>query len=350
MLSMKLVFPLWKLPRLFGQNVALSLVMLALTTAAGRCWADEAPPVAESKAPKARPYVRVKVGEDGQNDSMDTIVLSFKPKGKELADLQVDLIGAIHVGEPEYYAALNKRFEGYDVVLYELVAPEGTRIQKEDAEKGPTSAIGGLQTGLQTMLGLTHQLQCIDYTKANFVHADMSPEEFNKTMTDRGESWSGMFFKSLGYGFAAQHSKQNASPNNVDVLSALFSRNREVKLRNIFAGQMQAMEGQIAAIGGKDGSTIIEQRNGKAFSVLRKQIDAGKRKIGVFYGAGHFGDMEKRLVNDFGLETAGEEWLPAWHLREPGTTAKKPAAKKDAEPKERTGRGRSRRTDPAEAK
>ncbi len=37
------------------------------------------------------------------------------------------LVGARpHIGEKEYYEALNKRFEGYDVVLYELVAPAGT--------------------------------------------------------------------------------------------------------------------------------------------------------------------------------------------------------------------------------
>jgi hypothetical protein len=336
---MKLVFPCWNLSRLFGRNVAVSLIMVALATAAAQSWADEAPPVAEGKSAKSlRSYVRVKTGDDGKNDSMDTIVLSFKPKGKELTDLQVDLIGAIHVGEPEYYEALNKRFDTYDVVLYELVAPEGTRVRKEDAEKGPRSAIGGLQNGLQGMLGLTHQLQCIDYSKANFVHADMTPEEFDKSMTERGESWSGMFFKSLGYGLAAQHRKGANAPGELDLIGALFSRNREYKLRNIFAGQMQSMEGQLAAIGGKDGSTIIEQRNGKAFSVLRKQIDEGKKKIGIFYGAGHFGDMEKRLVNDFGLEAADEEWLAAWRLREPLAEKKEPAPEK----KERSGRGRQK--------
>ena len=45
-------------------------------------------------------------------------------------DVVVDLIGAVHVGEKAYYEALNKQFEDYDAVLYELVAPEGTRVPK----------------------------------------------------------------------------------------------------------------------------------------------------------------------------------------------------------------------------
>ena len=56
------------------------------------------------------------------------------------------------------------------------------------------------------MLGLEHQLDCIDYTKKNFVHADMSPEEFNKSMTERGESFMQMFLKMMGQSMAQQKS------------------------------------------------------------------------------------------------------------------------------------------------
>lgn len=331
----------WMIRRSVPLTVAMSIAMGVFCLATAH--ADEPPPAQGEKSAKtSRQYVRVKVGDDGKSDALETIVLSFKPKTREPAELHVDLIGAVHVGESSYYEALNKRFDAYDVVLYELVAPEGTRIKREDAEKAPRSAIGGLQTGMQAMLGLQHQLQLIDYQKKNFVHADMSPEEFEKTMSERGESWSGMFFRAMGYGFAQQYKKQGGQPSEIDLLGALFSKNREYKLRNILAGQLQSMDGQLAAIGGEDGSTIIEKRNGKAFSVLRKQIDAGKKKIGVFYGAGHFGDMEKRLINDFAMEPTGEDWLPAWNLREPGTENKvaPPASKSRS-------RGRQR---PAEAK
>ena len=37
----------------------------------------------------------------------------------------VDLIGAVHIGDVAYYAAAQRRFEQYDALLYELVAPKG---------------------------------------------------------------------------------------------------------------------------------------------------------------------------------------------------------------------------------
>jgi hypothetical protein len=56
---------------------------------------------------------------------------------------------------------------------------------------------------------------------------------------------------------------------------------------------------------------------------LREQIDSGKRRIGVFYGAGHLADMEKRLLADFSLERGQEQWLPAWALQPPEKAAEK---------------------------
>jgi hypothetical protein len=68
---------------------------------------------------------------------------------------------------------------------------------------------------------------------------------------------------------------------------------------------------------GKDGSTILTERNRKAFEVLDRELKAGKKKLGVFYGAAHLPDMEKRLLNDFGMKRSGERWVTAWSLTEP---------------------------------
>ncbi len=50
-----------------------------------------------------------------------------------------------------------------------------------------------------------------------------------------------------------------------------------------------------AVLEGPKGSTLIGERNKRALDVLKKQIASGKKKIAVFYGAGHMVDMEKRL-------------------------------------------------------
>ena len=53
---------------------------------------------------------------------------------------------------------------------------------------------------------------------------------------------------------------------------------------------------------------------------------AGKKKIAIFYGAGHMTDIEKHLEADFHLERSADQWLTAWKLEKPA--APKPAARK----------------------
>ena len=170
---------------------------------------------------------------------------------------------------------------------------------------------------MSSMLELVHQLDCVDYTKENFVHADMSPEEFNKTMTDRGESFMQMFLRLMGQGMAQKRRLNRGGGGNGDLnlLVALFSRMiGRPALKTVMAEQFENIEAQMLVFDGPGGSTIITERNKKAFEVLDKQLKAGKKKIAVFYGAGHLPDMEKHLQADFGLKRDTERWLTAWTL------------------------------------
>lgn len=257
-------------------------------------------------------FVRVSRDDDGNPLSLDTAVVSYIAAMGVNNGLRVDLVGAVHVGEKSYYEDLNELFEEYDVVLYELVAPEGTRIEK-GTKADSRHPLGMMQGGMKDMLKLEHQLEQVDYTKENFVHADMSPEEFAKSMKDRGESFLGMFFRAMGQSMAAQ-SQQKNQISDADILIALFSKNRDLKLKRLMAQQFEDLETAMTAISGPDGSTIIEERNNKAFEVLKEQIDAGKKKIAVFYGAGHLPDMHEKLEADFELQRERVRWLQAWKL------------------------------------
>ncbi len=78
------------------------------------------------------------------------------------------------------------------------------------------------------------------------------------------------------------------------------------------------------AVEGKKGSTLVAERNKKALQVLRREIDAGKKKLAIFYGAAHMPDMSKRLMSEFDLVPASTVWLDAWKLariahRSPGS-------------------------------
>ena len=262
-------------------------------------------------------FIRVRRNDKKQPVAMETSIVRYVPQGDDRPGVTVDLVGAVHIADKAYYDELNKRFADYEIVLYELVAPEGTKIPKEGRKGGNAHPIGAMQNGMSSMLELAHQLDSVDYTKDNFVHADMSPEEFSKSMADRGESFMQMFLRLMGQGMAQQAAAQEGAgnaPTDLNLLVALFSRDRASKLKLIMAEQFENMESQMLVFDGPGGSTIITERNKKAFEVLEKQLKAGKKKIAVFYGAGHLPDMEKRLSADFSMKRDTEQWLTAWSL------------------------------------
>ena len=273
---------------------------------------DTAEKETPAKAGKATTFVRLRRDENKQPLALETAIVSYVPADKTREGLVVDLIGAIHVGEKGYYTALNKVFRSYDAVLYELIAPEGTRVPKGGRRGSGGSPVSALQLTMKRWLELEFQLERIDYTKKNLVHADMSPREFRESMKKKGESFTTMFFRMLGQSMAMQ-SKGNA-PSNASLLFAFLSKDRALRLKQLMAEQFQDLDTQLNLIEGPNGSTIIGARNEKALEVLKREIKAGKKRVAIFYGAGHMPDMEKKLLDDFRLKPNKTRWLPAWWL------------------------------------
>ncbi|MBL8814170.1 MAG: hypothetical protein JNM43_28635 [Planctomycetaceae bacterium] len=290
-------------------------------------------------------YIRIRKNDKNLAVALETSIITFEGSNT-YPNAKVDLIGAIHLGEPEYYQQLNELFEKYDVLLFEAVMPEDAVKQDlrpgggEGARRKPLTdeeewtdakvgftAISVLQVGMKDALGMEFQLTGVDYTKDNFVHADMTAEEFEASMKERGESFSGMMLNEMGKSMAAQQ-KQNPLAMNLDMMMSALSSDPGYRMRRIFAVQL-AKGGEGDAFASFDGaSTIITERNKKCLSVMERELKNGHKNIGIFYGAGHFADMEKRMVNEHGFKRKGEEWIVAWHLRDPKEdTGKKPASK-----------------------
>lgn len=259
-------------------------------------------------------FMRIRKDRRGREVALETSITRYELINEDGNRITVDLIGAVHIGEKAYFAKLNKRFEQYESMLYELVAPEGTVIPKGGgAEDGiPTNPIAALQKGMQAALGLEFQLEHIDYTKKNFVHADMSPEEFAESMKSNDESISKYAIRAIGQSMALQSAGRGG--DSMGMLFAMFSKNKELRLRRSFAKQIQEMEAGLVVFEGRDGSTIIDHRNAKCMEVLEQEIAAGKRNIAIFYGAGHLPDMQRRLTSDFKMKRGGQVWLEAWSL------------------------------------
>ncbi len=256
-------------------------------------------------------YIRVNETADGKPSALQTAIVRYKGKaGTKHAGQIVDLVGVVHIGQRDYYVDLNQRLAKYDTVLYELVAPDGTRIRPEDLEKR-RSLLASMQTGMKDMLNLEYQLELIDYLANNFRHADMSPDEFIDDLQRRGDSVWKMVARMMGAGLASSAS----TGGDAGILLALFSNDRSKKMKQSMARQLVDIELVTAGIDDAQGeNTLIKGRNAKAFQILKEELDAGKKKIAVFYGAGHLPDMAQRLEQEFDMAGKKTTWLDAWDL------------------------------------
>lgn len=254
-------------------------------------------------------YVRVVRDKEAKKGSLDTAVRKFVGEN----GVCVDLVGAIHVAEKSYYQDLNKLFEDYDVVLYEVVAEEGTRPEPSE-DKKPSSVIGFAQYQFANLLGLVHQLEHIDYKKENMVHADLSPKEFAEAQKARDDGFAAMYFRELGFNMARKNPKASDTDDS-KVIMAFFKKNRKRALKDALADQFSTMDSEIAMKGTSDGTSIITDRNNRVLEKLQDILkDGSKKKIAIFYGAAHLPEFSEKLQSDFNMKPQDDKtlWLEAW--------------------------------------
>lgn len=287
---------------------------------------QQAAAVAEAPAPVGKEltkaWVRVERDDEGEPLAMETAVVRFVPadaynpdKDADDYDAYVDLVGAVHIGDQSYYDELNRRFRDYDAVLYELVAAKGTVVPRGRGTSN-SHPLGALQNAMKSMLEVEHQLEQIDYTRPNFVHADLSPDEFFKSMEDRDETFLQLYFRIMGASLAqqSQQKAEDGSPE-VEFMAALLASDRARRFKVMLAKQFEGMESLMLALGGPDGSTLITARNTRALDVLEDRLDEGDDKLAIFYGAGHLADMTEQLEKRFDMRPVSCDWLEAWDLR-----------------------------------
>ncbi len=309
--------PSW-ISRVFATFVFLVMAGAALPHRARG--ADDVPAAKPSTTPATQPtsdsgFLRF-IENDKGGGALETAIVTYRNKN----GVKVHLVAALHVGEKEYYAGLAKTFDDYDALLYELIKRKGTVAPVRGQPTG--SAIGAFQRWLKTTLELDYQLDDIDYTKPNFVHADLDWETFEQLQSDRGESISGIMLQSMLHQWSRQleGTSKMRDVTLIDLLVALRSPDRARQFKLMLAQSFGDIEDQMAGMTGPNGSVIITKRNKRALEVLKSTIESGKKEIGIFYGAGHMTDMEKRLVQ-MGFSRIGKtEWRIGWDMTQPPAT------------------------------
>ncbi len=252
-----------------------------------------------------------KTGED--QGMLETGVVTYADgKGHEIT-----LIGAVHIADEKHFAELQKEFESYDSLLYELVASAKDRPHPGGSPRGGLSFI---QRGMAAGFELKFQLDSIDYRPKNFVHADLTPSEFRRLQSERQESILTLMFRAMqgqmkmmqknaDEGEDEGETKGKEVPDLVAAFRAGYGRHT---LRMGFAGQIEDIEKMAAGFGGEDGeSVLVEGRNRKAMEVAATEIAKGKKTLAIYYGAAHLPDFEERILA-LGYKKSKHRWLTAW--------------------------------------
>jgi hypothetical protein len=298
--------------RRFAPVFAVLLVLNFLSTAR----AEEA-----AAAKKAEPEKYVRFVDDRHGGGrLETAAVTFRNQ----AGQTVKLVAAVHIGETAYYQELNKAFEKDDAVLYELVKEKdavlprpGELKERQQEQPAGENPIGDLQRFLKDTLKLDYQLDVIDYTRPNFVHADLDRATFEKMQAERGESMTTLMLKQ--FMAAMNDPKKFAGPQATtedmlkDAVKLLTRPDMERQIKLYVARQMDDLERMTAGLEGPDGSVILTERNKACMKVLADTLGSGKRNVSIFYGAAHLPDLAKRL-RAMGFEPVASEWHMAWDL------------------------------------
>ena len=249
-------------------------------------------PTLASAQPTLESFIRIERDGNREPVALQTVIAKYVPVGNATG-VEIDLVAVVHIGEQGYFRRLNREFEKYDAVLYELVAPEGTRPTK-GGERQSDNPLAMLQQMMKLVLRVDHQLEVIDYHKPNLIHADLSLDGLRKAMKDRGEDEMVVVLKV----FAELMQKMRESADkpapqapDINLLELLLNPS---KLKRMFAEQLVEAGGD-AGFGRTFNQLVVIDRNKASLEVLKQQLAAGKKKLAIFYGAAHMPDFDKRL-------------------------------------------------------
>lgn len=322
---------LYRDPSLRRGRIALLVVAWLLSGLAARplLAADKAEkPAAKDAALDNEPAQWMRFSEDGKgNGKLEVGIGTYKND----QGVTVHLVGAVHIADKRYYDELNKLFEGYDALLYEMVKPANAGPPQPGQKS--KSMVSFFQRFLKDALELDFQLDGIDYQKKNFVHADLDAETFEKLQAERGESIIGLMLQNMIREMAKSFDKDNPNAKQapemglMDLIDAFSAPDRAKRFKMILGRNFGQMEEQMA---GFQGTVLVTERNKAALNVLKDQIRAGKKNIGIFYGAAHMPEMESRLAL-MGFKRTGVEYKVAWDISDNPAPPAAPAKEKKGE-------------------
>jgi hypothetical protein len=283
---------------------------------------------ADSQLLAPAPYVRIS-NVDSNHIQLQIAARKFLPPRRN--EPVIWLTGVSHIGDTNYYAALQRHLDAQTLVLFEGVRgaakespPAAASPAREPAPDPAQESRGSFQSAMAASLGLVFQLQAIDYSADNFRNSDLSIPELRELMT-QAESSSG------------QTGAAESFDNLVQMMDggSWFDALLQLALRLLGANpKFQALgrlalidllgqiQGDPSRLGGlppemKDLlEVLLQRRNDKVVVDLQKHIPKMGRSdsIAVFYGTGHMPDLEAKLRKQLRYKPSGEIWFTSFDV------------------------------------
>jgi hypothetical protein len=279
---------------------------------------------------------------DGYDDVAGDMEVASREYVKPGSGTRIRLVGAIHIGDLDYYRALQKEaLDTADVVLFEGVKFEGDK---------PPPDLGGVYSSIGTLLGIGFQKDGINYKAKNFVHCDITvkdgdplfqtidPEQIDQAaqMLQPLAMMKGMLGPNarqvedaLKHGMVTMMAMQmggddDAGPSEAErekALSKLGARGQDDPLRKSAEKALEQLKktGGLQLPGMSDGmkKEVLERRNRYVLDRLKERLDADgdakRQTVAVFYGAAHLPGMEKE-IEGWGYKPVETVWFKAWRM------------------------------------
>ncbi len=171
-----------------------------------------------------------------------------------------------------------------------------------------------LQAQLADALGLTYQLEGIDYGKADWVVSDMALDEVRRAVEARGGD-----FSMLEPDFASQGISRMLVKGILGLLGLAdkISGGRvQVMVKAVLVAaltQEAVARGDMGDMPGLDRGlmdALIKDRNAVVIRDLQRVLAQTNppASVAIFYGAGHMADLESRLVGELGYAPDSTTW------------------------------------------
>ena len=268
----------------------------------------EPPATTQASSEEAETHFLRFVGDGKVGGQLQTSDVTLKND----AGVTVRLVSAVHIGEASYFQDLQKSFEDCDAVLYEMVKARdsGPPVKGQHSDSG----VSQLQRFLKDQLNLTFQLDQIDYTPANFIHADLDAEKFQELQQERGESFASLILSAMMRAMSDPSAGRVYEDEPADLMDFMTRPDGEHQLKLLIARRLGDIEREAMGLDMLNGTVILTERNKAVTKTLKKALADGKKHIAIFYGAAHMVDLSDRL-DLMGFKPVSTAWRTAWDVK-----------------------------------